>query len=83
MYYIYILLCQDGSHYTGSTNNIKKRFKDHLKGRGARYTKSHKPIKIVYREKFASKSEALKREAKIKNWPKAKKIALILGKNST
>ena len=77
MYFVYILLCANGSFYTGSTNDIGKRFKDHLAGKGARYTKSHKPEKIVYQEKFASKSDALKREAEIKRWPKAKKEALI------
>ena len=78
-YYIYILLCRDGTLYTGSTNDIVKRFKDHLDGRGARYTKSHKPQKIVYKEKFLTKSEALKREAQIKKWTRIKKEALISG----
>jgi putative endonuclease len=76
-YFVYILLCQDDSYYTGSTNDVEKRFKDHLTGKGARYTKSHKPVKIVYREKFATKSEALKREAEIKSWPRKKKENLI------
>jgi len=77
MWFIYILLCKDGSYYTGSTNDVEKRFKDHLEGRGARYTKSHKPVKIIYREEFASKSVALKREAELKKWPKAKKVKLV------
>jgi putative endonuclease len=77
MYSTYILLCQDGSYYTGSTNDIKKRFKEHLAGKGARYTKSHKPVKIIYKEKFATKSEALKREAEIKKWPKKRKERLV------
>jgi putative endonuclease len=77
MYYIYVLLCKDGSYYIGSTNDIHKRFQDHLNGRGAKYTKSHKPEKIIYREKFASKSEALKREAELKKWTKIQKAALI------
>jgi putative endonuclease len=77
MWFTYILLCSDGSYYTGSTNDIKKRFKDHLEGKGARYTKSHKPIKIVYEEKFATKSEALKREAEIKGWSRKRKQNLL------
>jgi putative endonuclease len=77
MWFTYILLCTDGSFYTGSTNNIDKRFKDHLDGHGARYTKSHKPIKIIYKEEYSTKSEALKREAEIKNWPRKKKENLI------
>ena len=76
-YYTYILLCTDGSYYTGSTNDVVKRFNDHLNGRGAKYTKSHKPKKIIYQEKFATKSEALKRELEIKGWTKARKISLI------
>jgi putative endonuclease len=77
MYYVYIILCHNGSYYTGSTNNVTKRFNDHLKGRGARYTKSHKPVKIVYEEEFPNKSLALRREAKIKKWPRRKKLTLI------
>ncbi|MCX6704497.1 MAG: GIY-YIG nuclease family protein, partial [Candidatus Woesebacteria bacterium] len=69
----------DGSYYIGSTNDVDKRFKDHLDGRGARYTKSHKPEKIIYREKFSTKSEALKREVEIKGWTKARKVALVKG----
>ena len=77
MYFVYILLCLDETYYTGSTNDVEKRFKDHLEGKGARYTKSHKPEKIVYRKEFATKSEALKREAEIKSWTKVKKKDLI------
>ncbi len=79
MYFIYILLCTDGSYYIGSTNNVEKRFKDHLDGKGARYTKSHQPKKVVYQEKFSTKSEALRREAELKKWTKAQKQALING----
>ncbi len=46
----------------------------HLAGKGARYTRSHKPLRIIYTEKFITRSEALKREAQIKNWPREKKI---------
>ena len=66
MYFVYILLCADGSLYTGSTNNIEKRFEAHKNGKGAAYTKSHKPIKIIYSQNFQTKGEALKREAEIK-----------------
>lgn len=77
MWFTYILLCYGGSLYTGSTNDVEKRFKDHLNGRGARYTKSHKPMKIVHQEKFKSKSEALKREAEIKKLSRKEKQNLI------
>ncbi len=75
-YFVYILLCQNGSYYTGSTNDVEKRFKDHLTGKGARYTKSHKPIKVIYKEGFSSKTEALKREAEIKSWSRKRKEIL-------
>lgn len=77
MYFIYILLCGDGSFYTGSTNDVEKRFEDHVEGRGARYTKSHKPVRIIYQEEFSTKSEALKREAEIKRMSKMDKIELV------
>lgn len=77
MYFVYILKCLDGSLYTGSTNNIEKRFKSHLEGKGGKYTRSHKPVKIIYEEKFKTKSDALKREMQIKKLSKEKKIILI------
>lgn len=80
MWFIYIIECADGSFYTGSTNDVEARFREHLAGRGARYTKSHKPVKVVYREAFETKSEALKREAKIKGLAKKDKEILVAGK---
>lgn len=77
MWFIYILLCVDNSFYTGSTNNLDKRFKAHLEGKGGKYTRSHKPLKIVYSEQFETHSAALKREAEIKSWPKSKKLQLM------
>jgi putative endonuclease len=75
MWHIYILLCLDNSLYTGATNNLEKRFQDHKNGKGAAYTKSHKPIKLIYSEEFQTKSEALKREIEIKSWSREQKIA--------
>jgi putative endonuclease len=77
MWFTYILLCEDDSYYTGSSNDVEKRFKDHLNGKGARYTKSHKPVKIVYKETFTTKSEALKYEAKLKKLSRVKKEELV------
>jgi putative endonuclease len=74
MYYVYLLLCTDGSFYTGSTNNLEKRFTDHKNGRGGAYTRSHLPLKIIYSEQLPDKSTALKREYQIKSWPRQKKI---------
>lgn len=77
MWSIYIILCQDGSFYTGATNNVEKRFNDHLKGKGAHYTKVHKPIKVIYKEKFSTKSEALKHEIQIKKMNRSEKEEMI------
>lgn len=74
MWYVYVLVCQDGSLYTGVTNNLQKRFLEHENGKGGRYTRSHKPVKVIYKEKFNTKSEALKREAEIKSWKREEKI---------
>jgi len=76
---IYILECRDGSLYCGITNNIEKRLKQH-KGEiigGAKYTRSHWPCKLVYKEKSASRSKALQREAIIKKMSKVEKRTLI------
>jgi putative endonuclease len=61
-----MLLCEDGSYYTGYTKNIDLRLKQHKIGTGARYTKLHRPKKIVYTEEFDTIREAIKRERKIK-----------------
>lgn len=74
MWYVYVLLCSDNSLYTGSTNNLDKRFLDHKNGKGGKYTRSHKPLKLIYTEKFVTKSGALKREIEIKSWNRKKKI---------
>ena len=76
---IYILECRDGSLYCGITNNIEKRLKQHkgeIKG-GAKYTRSHWPCQLVYKEKSASRSKASQREAIIKKMSKVEKQALI------
>lgn len=77
MWFIYIILCSDNSLYTGATNNIEKRFADHKNGKGGSYTRSHKPVKIVYQEQLKTKSEALKREFEIKTWSRQKKMRLL------
>lgn len=74
MWYVYVLLCSDSSLYTGSTNNIEKRFFHHIHGKGGAYTRSHKPVKILHSESVATKSEALKREAYIKHLTREMKI---------
>ncbi len=75
--WVYILECADGSYYTGWTNNVEKRFQAHCAGRGAKYTRAHPPLKIVYVKGFEDKSAAMKHEAAIKRLTRAQKAALI------
>ena len=75
-YFVYMLLCQDGSFYIGSTDEVQKRFAKHQLGKGASYTRSHKPVKIVYTEELLDKSSALKREYQLKKLTHAKKLLL-------
>ena len=78
-WFLYILKCADQSLYTGVTKDIERRFKRHSEGKGARYTRTRRPLEIVYREVCKSRTEALTRECVVKALPKAKKLVLIKG----
>lgn len=80
MNYTYIVKCRDGSFYTGWTNDIEKRIAAHNAGKGAKYTKSRRPVELVYLEKFETKEEAMRREFAIKRMDRRKKEQLILSK---
>ena len=73
----YIVKCSDGSLYTGWTNNLEKRIKDHNAGRGAKYTKARRPVVLVYKEEFPTKQEAMKREWEIKRLSRKEKLSMI------
>ncbi len=75
--FVYILLCADGSLYSGFTFNVEKRLTAHNGKKGAKYTRGRLPVKLVYKEACASMSEALKRELEIKRLPRKKKQELI------
>lgn len=77
VYHLYILLCQDGTLYTGITTNLKRRLKEHQEGRGGRYTRSRKVKKMIFSEEHPNRSSASKREAEIKKWSREKKLELI------
>lgn len=77
MPFVYMVECADGSLYTGWAVNVEKRIAVHNAGRGAQYTRMHRPVKLVYLEECASRAAAMRREAAIKKWPRAKKLALI------
>jgi len=76
-YFVYIARCKDKTLYTGYTTDIKAREEKHNQGEGAKYTRARRPVKIVYSEQFKTMSQAMKREAEIKSWPKTKKESLI------
>ena len=78
--FTYILECSDGSFYTGWTNNLERRVKAHNAGKGAKYTKSRKPVKLVYFETFLTKQEAMRREWEIKQLSRVEKWKLIQAK---
>ena len=76
-FYVYILLCSDGSFYTGYTKNVDERMRLHACGKGARYTKMHKPKKIAYVEALGSRAEAMRREKAIKRLSHKQKLELV------
>ena len=65
-YYVYLLLCDDDSYYTGYTKNVASRLERHKKGHGARYTRMRRPKRVVYVEEFRTRNAATKRERQIK-----------------
>lgn len=77
--YMYILLCNDGSYYTGSTNDLERRMAEHFSGNGANHTKKHPPVKLLYYEEFQRIDEAFYREKQVQGWSRKKKEALING----
>ncbi|MBI2067866.1 MAG: GIY-YIG nuclease family protein [Deltaproteobacteria bacterium] len=78
-YFVYILESSDGRYYTGYTTDLDRRFKEHQAGVGGKFTRSFGADKILHHEFYATQSEALKREAQLKGWTRAKKEALIRG----
>lgn len=72
-----MLLCADGTIYSGYSTDPLRRVIQHNSGRGAKYTRSRLPVKLVFTERFSTKSEALKREARLKRLSHSEKLALI------
>ena len=79
---VYMLRCRDNSLYTGYTNDLDNRIEKHNDGRGAKYTASRRPVKLVYCEPADTKEAAMKREIQIKRCTKSEKEALISGENN-
>ncbi len=78
-YYIYVLLCADGSFYCGFTTDVARRFATHQRFRGAKYTrvKARHPLRLIYQQAFASKHAALAAEYAFKHQSRAKKEAFL------
>lgn len=77
MNYTYILTCSDGTLYTGWTTDLDRRIRMHNEGRGAKYTRSRRPVTLSYWEAFESRAEAMRRECEIKRMDRPAKLLLI------
>lgn len=75
-YYVYVIQCVDGTFYTGYTKDVDARLRLHKNGKGARYTRMHKPLKLVYTEKLNSRPDAMRRERKLKKLGHYQKLKL-------
>lgn len=76
-FYVYILLTERDTYYCGYTDDVEKRYKAHLDGHGAKYTRANKPIKLLWSKEFNTKSEAQKEEYRIKHLSRIEKEELI------
>lgn len=77
MNYTYIVKCRDNTYYTGWTKDLDRRMKAHNSGTGAKYTRSRRPVRLVYYEAYRTKEEAMRREREIKRMSRKEKEKLI------
>ena len=78
-FYVYMLLCSDGSIYTGHTDNLEARLAAHRDGRFRGYTYKRSPVRLIFQEQLLSREEAFQAECQIKGWSRDKKLALARG----
>ncbi|MCX6802065.1 MAG: GIY-YIG nuclease family protein [Candidatus Diapherotrites archaeon] len=78
-FYVYLLECSDGSLYCGWTDDLQKRMNAHNAGKGAKYTRAKRPVRLVYSEAFATKRDAMRREFEIKKMTRTEKERLAFG----
>ncbi|MHA1146445.1 MAG: GIY-YIG nuclease family protein [Candidatus Helarchaeota archaeon] len=76
-FYVYIVKCKDRSFYTGYTNNLERRIQQHNDGVGGRYTRSRRPVELLYFETFSTQKEAMRREREVKKLSRKQKMLLI------
>lgn len=79
MPFVYIVRCADGTFYTGWTTDLDRRVAQHNAGRGARYTRQHRPVTLVYSEELPDRRSAMRRELAIKRYDRSRKERLIVG----
>lgn len=77
MHYTYMVKCGDGSLYTGYTTDVQRRTREHNLGRGAKYTRSRRPVSLVYYEEYETKTEAMRREYNLKQLTREEKLKLV------
>lgn len=75
--YVYILRCSDDTLYTGWTNDLQGRLAAHNAGKGAKYTRTRRPVQLVYHEQLEDKSRAMRRESAIKHMRRSQKLLLV------
>ncbi len=80
VWFLYILECRDGSFYTGVTTDIDRRLRKHQEGTASRYTRTRRPVVLVYREECGTRSRALERECAVKALSRPRKESLVSGK---
>lgn len=78
-WHVYIIFCSDNSLYTGITTDVERRYCQHADGKGAKYFRARKPVRVVYQESGHTRSTASKRELEIKKLTRAEKQTLISG----
>lgn len=79
MFWVYVLRCADDSYYVGHTDNLEMRLAQHHAGEFAGYTKTRRPVRLVYSDTFGSRDEAFAAEQQLKGWSRRKKDALVRG----
>jgi putative endonuclease len=76
-HWVYVVECSDGSYYTGYTTDVERRVAEHDDGEGAKYTRGRTPVELVHRERYESKSAAMRREHEMKQLSRAEKERLV------
>jgi predicted GIY-YIG superfamily endonuclease len=78
-FYVYILLCSDGSYYTGHTDNLEMRMAEHQSGECGGYTSTRLPVQLLWSQECSTREEALAAEQHVKGWSRKKKEAMMRG----